>query len=219
MGACTAPMPACMVHCIGTSRARRAYRRAMVLVARGAAAFCGYAHVRTCRLRDSVTDRVIVVASRDARVRDGVVSRAALRLSVPPPPLYVSSGVSVWSVCACVRERQYFSCKHWPKTAAELQVALSGVEHSVVRGARRGGRSGRKTAVSVAEARLAWLDAAGTRRRSAPSRVTRHDPGCARRTRGDRRVWSRAKRLARLREPRACKPTAVHVTWYSKVGV
>ena len=91
-------------------------------------------------------------------------------------------------------------------------VRMRRVVHSVVCGARRGGRSGPKLAVSVAEARLAWLGAAGTRRRSAPSRVTRHDPGRARRTRGDRRVWSRAKRLARLREPRACKPTAVHVT-------
>ena len=96
-------------------------------------------------------------------------------------------------------------------------VRMRRVGRAVVCGARRVGRSGRKTAVSVAEARLAWLDAAGTRRRSAPSRVTRHDPGCARRTRGDRRVWSRAKRLARLREPRACKPTAVHVTWHEEV--
>ena len=94
-------------------------------------------------------------------------------------------------------------------------VRMRRVVRSVVCGARRGGRSGPKFAVSAAEARLAWLDAAGTRRRSAPSRVTRHDPGRARRTRGDRRVWSRAKRLARLREPRACKPTAVHVTWAS----
>ena len=96
-------------------------------------------------------------------------------------------------------------------------VRMRWVEHSVVRGARRGGRSGPKSAVSVAQARLARLDAAGTRRRSAPSRATRHDPGRARRTRGDRRVWSRAKRLARLREPRACKPTAVHVTCWFKM--